>query len=119
MTIASLLADGERLRAEIAPLEQRLRRCDDLLHRRDSATAERNAAMAAFDTAVTNQQIYDQCVAPDPHDINMAEIRLRTAQNEARAALKARPEIQARLQPIQQQLESLQRQYDEEIWLAL
>jgi hypothetical protein len=114
--LAQLLARKAALDAEAAPLSERLQRCDEVLARLDEAQRLRDAALDRYDTATADSQIYGRRVDVDPGPLNLAEIHLRQAQGEARAALKAKQEIIDHQVALNAQLSAIGADLEEQMW---
>jgi hypothetical protein len=114
--LAQLLARKAGLEVEAQPLQERLQRCDEVLARLDEAQRLRDAALDLYDAAIADNQIYERRADIDPGPLNLAEIHLRQAQGEARAALKAKQEIVDHQAALNTQLSAVGAELEEEIW---
>jgi hypothetical protein len=117
--LAALRDAISALRAEAEPLQQQLQAIDEAVSRLDAATAERDRLLEAHDRRVAESIVHRQ---PPPYmdpAVNLAEIDLRKASGECRAALMVRPKIEGQLAAINPRLAALGEMLDEQTWLSV
>jgi hypothetical protein len=114
--LSQLISRKATLETEVQPLQERLQRCEQAEARLDEAQRLRDAALDRYDATTADNQIYGRASDIDPGPLNLAEIHLRQAQGEARAALKAKQEIIDQQAALNAQLSAIGVEIEEEIW---
>jgi hypothetical protein len=117
--LTRLLGEKDRLQAAMVPLTERLARCDAALGRMDRALGLRDQLLTEHDRAVAGA-IADGRSPPEMNPaLNLAEIDLRKASGEARAAAMARGAIIEEIAALNAQLSDVGSQLEEQTWLAV
>jgi hypothetical protein len=114
--LSDRLARRAELEAEAGPLRERLARCDQAIAAMDEAQALRDTLLDQHDRLVADAIQYGRHPPEIDPGLNLAEIALRKASGEARAAAKARPGIVERLDAITAQQGQLAQQLEEQTW---
>jgi hypothetical protein len=105
--LLQLLRRRVELQAAAAPLTKRLHRCNAALEDDDKAQALRDRLMDQHERMVRDCLEYGRHAPPMDPELNIAEIQLRKASGEARAAAKARAGIIEELDAITAQFGQL------------
>ena len=113
-----LIARRDVLQAELVPLQQRLERCDAAIARADEAQKLRDRLIEEDDRGVAEAIASGRARPPMDPQLNLAEIQLRRAKGEERAALKAREGILEELQQLHSQLGQIGADLENETWAA-